>query len=497
MNERFRKEADLLLSDLKWEERDARRVLSAIERKKPAMTTKIRWGIVLAVLLALMGAVALAVGLRYTANFSAVQAARQALKTEYGLTTDMVRIFGEHDAETNGTHTVTYHVEEMGGFTSSQHMGEYTVVVSPNGQAKASWSLDSVDKALWQNGDLTASAWGAPQLAMLLERYDYYMTWQREKANPDGSPTGETREQQQANYDELKAALHPLDVPLNIKNPADMDEAMPAGEPQTELEAVGQGFMPTQAPPLPVEADKAARAALQTGFGLTDDLLDAFYTDRTLSRQADECRVTYAPSEIGNGDIIDWRWYYQELRQKLGSYTVTLSPDFQTVIKAEWSLTGVEDDNRFTETTWGKAEAYSARMLPWVLKLLDQNRPIAAKYPEDQLDWFTVEDAAAYDEAFRAVGFEPRAYQFVHVLPKEGAITRAEAIALAKLAIQTEYDMTDEALDQYFITAEYVMTDGGLWRIMLYGTEAMGSVTLTAEGEIQYVGLDSGLSGNG
>ena len=179
-----------------------------------------------------------------------------------------------------------------------------------------------------------------------------------------------------------------------------------------------------------------------------------------------------------------------------------------------WSLEGVEDDARFTTYNWGQAKAFSTRILPWVLTLLKQNEPIIAKYPEEQSDAFSVEDAAAYDQAFRDAGFTSPIY--CHALPKEGELTAEQALALAKQAFMSEYGLSQEKIDSYLITTEYwQMTEeakatyggsaaswqldgGGLWVFYFHDSEAISRVYLRAtDGEVQELKMESGTDGNG
>ena len=163
--------------------------------------------------------------------------------------------------------------------------------------------------------------------------------------------------------------------------------------------------------------------------------------------------------------------------------------------KANWSLDGIEDTSAYTENDWSNAKAYDAHILPWVLQLLAKNKPIIAKYPEDQREWFSVEDAAAYDQAFRDAGFNADAYN--HALPKNGDLTADQARTIALQAMQKEYGMTRDQLKAYTLTTEYVLNHGGEWLIGFYGKQGMGNVELNAvTGEIQEINLDSAASAN-
>lgn len=510
MSKKFHDDADRLLSGLKWEEADTRRVLSTIEEERPKMKTKIRWGLVLAVILVLMAAVALAVGLRYSANYTALQTARQAATEQYGLTTEMLTLFTEKEIKPG--HQWILEVPG-GGFLQSDKMGAYTLTMNDDHEATVSWTHDGVDAALWRNGDLSAPVWGAPQLEQVLERYHYYRAWQEDQREDM------TLAQSEKRYEELQRALSPLPVPESVDAPrpatldseersaeATADGAMatdgimpqPTGIPVAALadsatqETAAEAAAPAVTPSVAGDAQTAAKAALLERYGVSAEAVDTLFTLSSIDLTKESCVVTYTPFENGYANGLDWRWY-QALSPKLGVYRVYMSADCRRVTNATWSLAG-EDAAAYDETSWGGAKAYDGRILTWVLDLLQANRTIADRYPEEQTEWFSVEDAAAYDGAFRQAGFD----DYDHALPKAGDISAEEAKALARQAMQAEFGLTDDDLAQRTLTAEYLMTDGGIWRIGFYGSDGMGSVSLNAaNGEVLHVSLDSGAGSNG
>ena len=249
----------------------------------------------------------------------------------------------------------------------------------------------------------------------------------------------------------------------------------------------------------------AAKQVLFDWYHLTDDMLDLFITVPSLNTTDGDAVWTVAFLSVEDRVVprggqapalsTDWRWD-NDLASKLGSYIVWLDGETGEMRQAWWSLDGMENTAAYTENNWANAKVYDAHILPWLVKLLRQNAPIIAKYPDDQHDWFTVEDAAAYDQAFRDAGFD--AERYAHGLPKETDLTADQALLLACQAMQNEYGLTREQIDAATLTTEYLLTGGGEWSVGFYTAEGMGSVRMNAAtGEIQRMYLDSAASGIG
>ncbi len=202
------------------------------------------------------------------------------------------------------------------------------------------------------------------------------------------------------------------------------------------------------------------------------------------------------PVSAGNPQSADWRWA-DTLGQKLGSYLVTINAASGEVLSAEWSLEGISQTQAYSENNWADAPAYTSQIMPYVLALLHQTEAIIVRYPEDQREWFSVEDAAAYDQAFRSAGFDAAAYN--HGLPRDTDSTATQATALAMAAMTDGYALTEEEqLSRYTLTVEYLLDNGGTWWIGFNGSDGTGYVSLNAaDREIQSVTLTSAAASNG
>ncbi len=101
-------------------------------------------------------------------RFTALETAQRELFNRYGITEAMNDYFTRGARENqDGTYTVCWwpsireaHVESL--------MGKYIAEVNPDeGTAVVTWSRDGVST----EGGMTAPAWGAPQISMLMEAY--------------------------------------------------------------------------------------------------------------------------------------------------------------------------------------------------------------------------------------------------------------------------------------------------------------------------------------
>lgn len=249
------------------------------------------------------------------------------------------------------------------------------------------------------------------------------------------------------------------------------------------------------------EALAKARTALEKEYGFTADTL-AFFSPRVALLTGDGRRtwqITYSPTEQA-----DWHWVYND---KLGAYTVTLTAQDGSMTSCIWSLQGMEDDAAYTGQTFGAANAYSARMLPWLKKLTDSQQAILKKYPEDvNRGYMSIEDDAAYDELMRQAGFDEKNHTYV--TPSVKDIQRGEAVTYSKRALETEYGLAGPLLDACETVVNCNMNYSlhnapvKVWGVTFfgYGPEGMDNYTVILNartGEVEAIYHDSPASGNG
>ena len=131
------------------------------QEEEPVMKKKLSVGLVFALLLVSLSVIALAAGLILSPRVSATRLADKALEETYGVTDQMQTYFAREEKELpDGALEVTY----TGAANYVAPLGIYTAVVR-DGRAEVTWNHDGEDTA----GGFGAEAWGAEQLAMMLE----------------------------------------------------------------------------------------------------------------------------------------------------------------------------------------------------------------------------------------------------------------------------------------------------------------------------------------
>ncbi len=529
----IRRAIDAQLSGVRRSPKMEARVMHAIQGGKK-MKKKTIAALAFALALTMLTVGALGMGLLKAPQYDKIEKARAALQQAYGLTGEMLALFSTRQNAQNET-TIFYTIDSE--FVNAEKTGEYTVSLDAHGNAAVAWSHDDADRALWETGDLNAPVWGAPQLQAMLDRHAYYTAWLGKNESPyiTAYPIAE----QLRRYAELDAAVAPIELLRNGRTLApaaeDLTEeealalagaslaaqgvetdagwavyrsltadadgrhyditfekgqerhcvqvATPSGEILDDAEAAAESAL--------TEDEAAARLAaakdmLRARFGLTEDML-ALFTP-AVARET----VTFGMPDEHNTRV-DWRWA-NTLGERMGAYTVSLDEQGNAV-DAQWSLAGA--DTTYTDGHWATAKAYDAPILAQALALLDQNAPIIARYPEDASDWFSTEDAAAYDDRMRAAGFD--AAQYNHCLPN-GVIDEAAARQLALDALCEAYGISPADTKDWTLWAEFVTDAGGAWRVNLNGTGAygMGYALIQAQtGEILGAQLDALATGNG
>ncbi len=252
---------------------------------------------VLAAILVMLAAVGLALGLRYSPKAVSVLTAREAVMQKYGLTSDMMRMFGNEIVETQGDKTITsFSCTVVSPFTNGEAMGTYTVTEDKNGNKTAAWSHDDADKAIWQGKDLTAPIWGAEQLQQTIERYALYDAWNKEHY----IELAELPPEEQA---KLNGELAELIAPLSLDRHELVDPPY-AETAEAPIVISAEAPMPT-ARPNDIAAEQAiqiARQAMAEAYSLTEQELDT-YENEVMYRYGNEdtCMVMFYGTEtMGN-----------------------------------------------------------------------------------------------------------------------------------------------------------------------------------------------------
>lgn len=130
------------------------------DKRKSAAPIRLKVALILCAALLVLSVTALAITFATTARYDSEEEARRILSETYGLTGDMIDIFGVYHVGADDAWVMTFKplVMNIGA------IGEYTVTKDADGTLTAAWSNDGVDLSAWEEGDLLAPAWAAPQL---------------------------------------------------------------------------------------------------------------------------------------------------------------------------------------------------------------------------------------------------------------------------------------------------------------------------------------------
>lgn len=135
MKNEFQKLVDRELSGLCWNECMRQKVLRSLEKEEKLVKRKMTVGMALALVLVLVGSLALAAGMMFSPRYDTLKLADDAMLDTYGISDDLLPFFWRELNETEGV--VTYRgMEDLQSVT-----GNYIVTIE-NGKATAKWSLD-------------------------------------------------------------------------------------------------------------------------------------------------------------------------------------------------------------------------------------------------------------------------------------------------------------------------------------------------------------------
>ncbi len=239
------------------------------------------------------------------------------------------------------------------------------------------------------------------------------------------------------------------------------------------------------------DALSKAEAVLFDAFGFPKDALILFTPS-----------VSMQDTAKGRAWVIDFNTESQHVQWSLGEdtlgfYRVALDAKTGEKIEAIWSLEDQKSKETYTETTWGQAPVFDAKLLSYVMELYNDLLPLYEKNWDATQMW-SDEDYAAHDQRYRDAGFDPRVYS--QAMPDESAIAKEKAVELARAALKEEFKVEDARLDSMMLYAMYSVGDSDQpsWRItfMSYGGQEHYSVSVDAgTGMILYT--DYAAAGNG
>lgn len=237
MTNEFQKLVDRELSGLCWDECMRQRVLRSVEKEEKPVKRKMTAGMAFAMILVLVGSLALATGLMFSQRYDVVRLADEAMLDTYGITDELQALFSKR-VVLDEEQTMVYYVglEDFSGM-----LGDYTVTIN-KGKAAAKWSFD----------DLPNVGWNAEKLTTVMEGC-----------------------KQEGGYGEVvmeaRSAAEAAGVEAMEKSTMHSEEEIRAMEEKkrlTEQDVQNMALLTVE------EMDKLARQAIQQRFGLKDDQME-------------------------------------------------------------------------------------------------------------------------------------------------------------------------------------------------------------------------------
>lgn len=394
------------------------------------MKKKLTASLALAMVLVLLAAVALAWGLRYSHDVTATRTARNAVMEKYGLSRDAIDMFWAKIEPGDQGATVRFAAHDVFGENLNK-AGIYTVTIAKDGSATVQWTHDDVDPATWASGSLDDEVWGEKQILDYRAKRDQENLLALERSSTSDVPANE-------GIAETGAPAHPQQGKLTEEQAlaiakTTMKETFGFSDETLTLFDAYVGLGETEE-----QALGTAKTAMKEAFELCDETRALFDSYVSLAGQEDGAWVVvYSPTDMTKSILLT------NENSLLGDYAMTISDETGETLQIRWSLEG-KDEKTYTEHTWGQASAYSAKMLPWVLELVNTCEPLI-QLGEASGVTLGVEDKAAYDQAFRDAGFDETRYN--HVLPQAGDISYEKAVEIVAQVLNEECGVSRAVFD--------------------------------------------------
>lgn len=141
--------------------------------------------------------------------------------------------------------------------------------------------------------------------------------------------------------------------------------------------------------------------------------------------------------------IFGWRWPDGYLDEKAGQYTIQIEDGTGRILGSQWSLENI-DPGQYSRETLGSAKTYNGERMAWVAEILEVRAEALAPY--ETLPGATpTEVLADLDQLMIDHGFSAERYN--HVKPAQGDLTLEEATRLAILAIESQFGVKAEAVE--------------------------------------------------
>jgi hypothetical protein len=170
--------------------------------------------------------------------------------------------------------------------------------------------------------------------------------------------------------------------------------------------------------------------------------------------------------------------------RKIGDYTIVLDAETLNILRTDWSLKE-SYQNQGSTTPWKTADLWSAYEYNQYATLRMETKAIVEQAGDQ---WsMSFEQQAAYDALYRQAGYDRT--QYFHGVPSALDIPLEAAIKIANGAIENQFQIDQNILEQAELTYEFDVSDETLckWRLRVLvtssGEETMYIVVIDSRSE--------------
>lgn len=364
--------------------------------------------LILATVFLMLTCTALAVGLNQSARHTATLQAREAVMEAYGLTSETIGMLFEHTEQGQDGYTVVYSPIKYGN-----QIGEYTVHVDKDGNAKVSWSHDGVDM---DSLDIGSPAWGQAQLLEIMEIESQHNEWRGDTKEMTEEELAATRLQRQAERDSILADMREKGVEVGIISVAPKEGDL------TEEEAV-----------------QAAKDAAMATYGMEESFFDDHEVFISLYQNDNDAEAFYRVQLVQDLPDVD----YVERSQ----FFIELGATSREVRVCSWDI---KPENRTLPQ--GPLDGYDEAVRSFIEK-----GAFATLTPEEKAD---------VAQRMAAAGFADLLPHSNYAAPTADDLPQADAIAAADKAMTDTYGFTPKTLSLFAHSTAVVETEGKrLWTV--------------------------------
>ncbi|NLX83048.1 MAG: hypothetical protein GXZ04_04450 [Clostridiales bacterium] len=389
--------------------------------RMPATHRRFRLAIVMAILLfTLLIGTALALGLRYTAGYSARKAADKALMQKYHFEQDTIGLFWVKESK-QGEGTLFTYIPHM----SPRQNGEYQVLLKVDGQAVATWSLDDADPAQYQSGSLENPIWGPQQMNSYVRLKNAYYN---KAAEFDWENVSKWTLEQRA---EVFGLLRKMQLAYGETN-AYQDIVPDAGDIQPEA------------------AIRMAKEHLQTSYGLSAQYFEGFTPTMAFQESLEDplkrYQIQFRNAQAFNGHHL----------QGAEIFSVSLRSPSGTFEKISWFLSDT-----------AKRQLPKGDLTPY-------HHAVSEYMQSGAFELLSAADKGKLAQRMVKAGMVDLLKDTSYIIPGPGVMDEARALQAAQDAFKERYGLSPDMLTLFDASAALIKLDGQVvWQVVYSAREVL------------------------